>query len=63
MPTVINVLPNQIAGKFFPILETTNPETTQNVEDTRVYESVLNIKGEHTRNTSARKIGTLLLHQ
>ena len=58
MPTANNVLPNQIAGRFFPIFETTNPETMQKVEDTRVYGSVLNTKGEQTRKASARKVGT-----
>lgn len=58
VPTVNNVLPNQIDGRFFPIFETTNPEMMQNVADTRVYGSILDSEREQARNASARKAGT-----
>ena len=58
VPMVNNALPNQIAGRFFPIFDTMNPAKTVNVEDTKVYGSILNTKDEAARKTSVKKIGT-----
>lgn len=52
---VNNVLPNQIAGRFFPIFDTMNPAMAVKVEATKVYGSILDIKCEAAGKTSVRK--------
>ena len=41
---VNSVLPNQMAGRFLPIFEVTNPEMMEKLEDPRIKESDLNVK-------------------
>ena len=58
VPMVSNALPNQIAGRFFPILEATNPEMMETLEDPSMKGSDLHVKNERARSSRAREIHT-----
>ena len=55
---VNNVLPNQIAGRYLPIFETTNPERIETPEDPRMKGSDLNMGGKQPKSPRARNVGT-----